>query len=99
MSADSELAQQILSDDGALELGEIITFPEYLQRFKLGLKVKGLEDWDAVCEDYIIEFKQDVKEESLSEVIHKLSEAYLIDPRKTHLRKYLQKRLTNDLNL
>lgn len=76
-----------------------LNFPLFKKLFFVGLPSRKLVKEIITCEQFIVEGGDLHLCESYADVIKGLTDIYLQDTSKEHLRKYLQQRLLDDLEI
>lgn len=84
---------------GLDDLNAETNFPLFKKLFFVGIPSRKLIKEIIACEQFIIEGGDLHACDSYAEVIKGLTDIYLQDQSKTHLRKYLQQRLLDDLEI
>lgn len=67
--------------------------------FFFGIELQSLAEEMIICEVFVSEGGDLAACESYADVINGISEIYMRDTSKEHLRKYLQQRLLDDLEI
>ncbi len=84
---------------GLDDLNAETNFPLFKKLFFVGIPSRKLVKEIIACEQFILEGGDLHACESYADVINGLTEIYLQDTSKEHLRKYLQQRLRDDLEI